>query len=83
MKMIEEKIKKGTSGILIDTMFDGGLLFRVYDKTVDPWTFVDYKIRHHDLAITIEDNNASFFRPLPKNEKEDEIDSYISYSKEK
>lgn len=49
----------GVSGILIRS--GDGFLFRVYDQT-DGSKFVDYKIRHDDLAVTIStDEMAAFY----------------------
>lgn len=38
-----------------------GYFFRVYDRTVTPWTFKDYDLLHCDLGVTIDDVDASFY----------------------
>ena len=38
-----------------------GYFFRVYDRSVEPWTFKDYDLRHYDLGVTIHDIDASFY----------------------
>ena len=52
------KDASGVAGVLIKT-FSGGYAFRVYDNK---GKFVDYDLRHDDLAITIDtDSLASFY----------------------
>ena len=47
---------KGIKGYIIRGLDD--YWFRVYDKDHN---FKDYKILHHDLAITIEDDDAVLY----------------------
>lgn len=48
---------KGVRGQLLDN-FDGTYCFRVYAKD---YTFVDYDLRHCDLSIIIDDEDACFY----------------------
>ncbi len=49
------KLAKGMKGCLLS--FNGNITFRVYDER-DREKFVDYQVAHHDLDITIEDEDA-------------------------
>ena len=51
------KPAKGLRGHIIDS-FDGTYYFRVYDKDHN---FVDYDLRHVDLIVTIEDDDAFLY----------------------
>lgn len=51
------KPAKGTKGHLLD-MFNGTYCFRVYNTD---GTFTDYDLRHCDLTVTIEDEDACFY----------------------
>ncbi len=55
MKKIEEA--KGKKGCLLDS-FNGNYHFRLYN---DDGTFKDYLLRHCDLSITIDDEEACFY----------------------
>lgn len=48
----------GQKGFLIRTI-DGELLFRVYDEDGE---FIDYRITHEDLEVTITDKHAYLYR---------------------
>lgn len=48
----------GTTGILINVL--GKMMFRVY--TEDHASFVDYDIFHSDLQVTIDDDDAYFYK---------------------
>lgn len=52
-----KKIKKHLKGFLL-VSFTGTNVFRVYKKNKE---FIDYKIRHNDLEIQIEDNDAYIY----------------------
>ena len=47
----------GISGCLL-YLGTGQYVFRVYD---DDYNYVDYKVRHSDLLLTIEDQDAYFY----------------------
>lgn len=47
----------GKRGILISDM-DGKFCFRIYD---DEHNFVDYRIAHSDLVVTIQDDDAYLY----------------------
>lgn len=49
---------KGVKGFIIRGVND--YWFRVYDKDHN---FIDYEIWHHDLAITIDDDDAVLYEP--------------------
>ena len=51
------KPAKGTRGCIIDS-FDGTYYFRVYDKD---HSFVDYDLRHCDLSVIIDDDDAVLY----------------------
>ena len=51
------KSAKGLRGHLIYS-FDGDYYFRVYDKDHN---FVDYAIRHSDLTVIIDDDDAVLY----------------------
>lgn len=51
------KSAKGLRGHIIDC-FDGIYYFRVYDADHN---FVDYHLRHVDLIVTIEDDDAFLY----------------------
>jgi hypothetical protein len=48
----------GITGHLLN-LADGTIVFRVYDADHN---FVDYDIRHSDLAVVIDDPDAYFYR---------------------
>ncbi len=48
---------KGIKGFLLDS-FDGNYYFRVYES---PGVFKDYLVRHCDLEITINDEDAVLY----------------------
>jgi hypothetical protein len=50
----------GVTGHLIQ-IFTGQTVFRVYDDNHD---FVDYDLRHSDLAVTINDEDAFFYQDI-------------------
>lgn len=54
-----EKIRqaKGVTGHLLDE-FNGNYCFRVYGPD---HSFVDYKVMHSDMVVTIEDDDAAFY----------------------
>ena len=52
------KSANGVTGQLIQ-IFTGETVFRVYD---DNHNFVDYDLRHSDLTVTINDEDAFFYR---------------------
>ena len=52
------KSANGVTGHLIQ-IFTGQTVFRVYD---DNHNFVDYDLRHSDLTVTINDEDAYFYR---------------------
>lgn len=54
------KSANGVTGHLISCM-DNTYMFRVYDYTVEPATFIDYNLRHSDLIVTINDRDAAFY----------------------
>ena len=47
----------GQHGILINVF--GKTMFRVYDKDHN---FVDYELHHSDLSVTIDDEDAFFYK---------------------
>jgi hypothetical protein len=49
------KLAKGTKGYLLQTL--DGYVFRVYSNN----EFIDYKINHPDLLITINDEDAVLY----------------------
>ena len=49
----------GVSGHLLWSL--DRYVFRVYDRSVEPWTFKDYDLRHCDLTVTINDKDATFY----------------------
>ena len=51
------KSAKGLRGHIIDC-FDGNYYFRVYDADHN---FVDYALRHCDLAVVIDDDDAYLY----------------------
>ena len=51
------KPAKGLRGHIIDS-FDGTYYFRVYDKDHN---FTDYDLRHCDLTVIIDDNDAFLY----------------------
>ncbi len=51
------KSAKGVRGFLLDS-FDGNVYFRVYDS---PGVFTDYLVKHCDLEVTIEDEDAVLY----------------------
>lgn len=55
------KIKpaKGASGHLIHCV--DHYMFRVYDYSVEPPTFIDYNVHHCDLLVTITDVDSAFY----------------------
>lgn len=53
------KPAKGTSGHLIH--YIDHYMFRVYDYSVQPMTFIDYELRHCDLLLTITDADSAFY----------------------
>lgn len=55
--MRTEKPAKGVRGHIIDT-FTGTYYFRVYD---DEHNFIDYDLRHVDLAVIIDDDDAVLY----------------------
>lgn len=52
------KSANGVTGHLIQ-IFTGQTVFRVYD---DNHNFVDYDLHHSDLTVTINDEDAFFYR---------------------
>jgi hypothetical protein len=48
----------GVTGHLIQ-IFTGQTVFRVYD---DNHNFIDYDLRHSDLTVTIDDEDAFFYQ---------------------
>ena len=66
---LKMKPAKGTKGFIIRTN-DNGYMFRVYDKDHN---FIDYDILHHDLSITINEEDAQLYN-TPKG-------NYIDYKK--
>lgn len=48
---------QGVQGVLIRT-FQNKIVFRVYNEHHE---FVDYDILHHDLCVTITDDNAALY----------------------
>ena len=65
---------KGTTGFIIRLM-DGQHMFRVYNHSNVDEPFVDYKIAHHDVMVTINDCDAVFYRDGSGND-------VLDYSKE-
>ena len=59
---------KGVRGCIIDS-FDGSYYFRVYNPD---HTFVDYQLRHHDLMVIIDDDDAVLY--------DDENSTLLDYS---
>ena len=59
---------KGLRGHIIDT-FDGNYYFRVYDADHN---FTDYDLRHCDLAVIIDDDDAFLY--------EDEFDASLNHA---
>ena len=55
---MKTKSANGVTGHLIQ-IFTGQTVFRVYD---DNHNFVDYDLRHSDLTVTINDEDAYFYR---------------------
>lgn len=51
------KPAKGVKGCLLRTI-DGRAVFRIYEKD---FTFKDYDIYHHDMFITIDDDDAFLY----------------------
>ena len=47
----------GTTGFILDTI--DGYVFRVYEK--DTMAFKDYELRHGDLEVTIQCDDAVFY----------------------
>ncbi len=56
---MSEKIRqaKGVTGHLLDE-FNGNYSFRVYGPD---HSFVDYKVMHSDMVVTIEDDDTAFY----------------------
>lgn len=54
---MKKKPAKGVTGILIYN-FDGSYSFRIYEKD---HSFTDYDLRHCDLEVTIEGDDATFY----------------------
>jgi len=50
----------GVTGHLIQ-IFTGQTVFRVYD---DNHNFIDYDLRHSDLTVTIDDEDAFFYQEI-------------------
>ena len=70
---LEERSAKGTKGILLASHGPNGdptFVFRVYHHG---GSFTDYDILHHDMFITIEEDDAVF-------RNEDGENPYIDYS---
>ena len=70
-----EKPANGVRGCLINT--DDGLYFRVYQDERDAQghrKFIDYKLRHDDLFVIIDDKSASLY------EREEPAESSVDYS---
>jgi hypothetical protein len=57
-QILKIKLANGVTGHLIQ-IFTGQTVFRVYD---DNHNFVDYDLRHSDLTVTINDEDAYFYR---------------------
>jgi hypothetical protein len=57
MKLNEPTPAKGLRGHIIDS-FDGTYYFRIYDKNHN---FTDYDLRHVDLAVIIDDDDAFLY----------------------
>ena len=55
--MTTAKSAKGVRGHIIDS-FDGAYYFRVYDADHN---FVDYDLRHCDLTVIIDDDDAFLY----------------------
>jgi hypothetical protein len=51
------KPAKGVRGHIIDS-FTGTYYFRVYDNEGN---FIDYDLRHHDLTVIIDDDDAVLY----------------------
>jgi hypothetical protein len=66
--MSKSRPAKGLRGQIIDT-FDGTYYFRVYDKD---YNFVDYELRHCDLGVIIDDDDAFLY--------EDEFGTKLDHS---
>jgi hypothetical protein len=66
------KIRKGNKGFLIRDL-NGEMGFRIYDDN-DKAKFSDYEIRHYDLKIIIDDQDAYFYK------SEGDGDGFIDYS---
>ena len=54
---MKPKSAKGLRGHIIDS-FDGNYYFRVYDADHN---FTDYDLRHCDLAVVIDDDDAFLY----------------------
>ena len=67
MKKTNTKIKPAnkTTGVLIRD-FSGSYFFRVYDKK-DKSIFKDYKLRHQDLQVVIDDSDCAFYEEDSEN----------------
>lgn len=48
----------GVKGTLITCTVSGKVFFRVYGED---HSFVDYKLTHNDLQVTIQDSDAAFY----------------------